>query len=154
MHKSMSLKYEPSSESLHRGPRSGTRWLLLLLFTLVTGPRRSLSLTLSDTRVYEPQIRALLGVQGATQRHSVEKVLSLLLGRCTEIVSSRVTHVVRTGSLRPYPEYSRANSYPWSPFPPRRARPGPGAHTCPRTSAGGHAAALGGEGDEPAAIYI
>ena len=28
-------------------------------FTLVTGPRRSLSLKLSDTRVYEPQIRAL-----------------------------------------------------------------------------------------------
>ena len=27
--------------------------------------------------------------------------------------------------LRPYPESSRANSYPWSPFPPRRARPGP-----------------------------
>ena len=27
-----------------------------------------------------------------------------------------------------YPEYSRANSYPWSPFPPRRARPGPGPH--------------------------
>jgi len=32
-----------------------------LFFTLVTGPRRSLSLNLSDTRVYEPQIRALLG---------------------------------------------------------------------------------------------
>ena len=30
-------------------------------FTLVTGPRRSLSLKLSDTRVYEPQIRARLG---------------------------------------------------------------------------------------------
>ena len=27
----------------------------------------------------------------------------------------------------PYPEYSR--SYLWSPFPPRRARPGPGPHT-------------------------
>jgi len=34
-----------------------------LFFTLVTGPttRRSLSLKLSDTRVYEPQIRARLG---------------------------------------------------------------------------------------------
>ena len=31
--------------------------------------------------------------------------------------------------LRPYPEYSRANSYPWSPFPPRRACPGPGPHS-------------------------
>ena len=30
-------------------------------FTLVTGPRRSLSIKLSDTRVYEPQIRARLG---------------------------------------------------------------------------------------------
>jgi len=30
-------------------------------FTLVTGPGRSLSLRLSDTRDYEPQIRARLG---------------------------------------------------------------------------------------------
>jgi len=30
-------------------------------FTLVTGPRRSLSLKLSDTRVFEPYIRARLG---------------------------------------------------------------------------------------------
>jgi len=30
-------------------------------FTLVTGSRRSLNLKLSDTRVYEPQIRARLG---------------------------------------------------------------------------------------------
>jgi len=29
-----------------------------VFFTLVTGPRRSLSLQLSDTRVYEPHIRA------------------------------------------------------------------------------------------------
>ena len=34
---------------------------LLLLFTLVTGPTRSSSLTLSDTRVCQPQIRARLG---------------------------------------------------------------------------------------------
>jgi len=31
--------------------------------TLVTGPRRSLSLKLSNTRVYEPQIRARFSVQ-------------------------------------------------------------------------------------------
>jgi len=31
---------------------------LLFFFTLVTGPRRFLSLKLSDKRVYEPQIRA------------------------------------------------------------------------------------------------
>ena len=35
--------------------------LLLFFFTLVTGPSRSLSLKLSDARVYEPQIRARLG---------------------------------------------------------------------------------------------
>jgi len=34
---------------------------LFFFFTLVTGPRRSLSLKLSDTRVYEHQIRARLG---------------------------------------------------------------------------------------------
>jgi len=34
---------------------------LFFFFTLVTGPRRSLSLKLRDTRVYEPQIRARLG---------------------------------------------------------------------------------------------
>ena len=39
-------------------------------FTLVTSPRRSLSLKLSDTRVYEPQIRARLG----TKTHFCEVV--------------------------------------------------------------------------------
>jgi len=39
--------------------------------TLVTGPRRSLSLKLSDTRVYAPQIRALLG----TDSHFCEVVV-------------------------------------------------------------------------------
>ena len=32
-------------------------------------------------------------------------------------------------ALRPYPEYSRAYSYPWSPFHLRRARSGPSLHT-------------------------
>jgi len=47
-------------------------------FTLVTGPRRSLSLRLSDTRVYEPQIRARLG----TTAHfcKVASVLNVLYG--------------------------------------------------------------------------
>ena len=40
--------------------------LFFLLFTLVTGPRRSLRLKLSDTRVYEPQIRARLGTSRVT----------------------------------------------------------------------------------------
>ena len=35
--------------------------IFFFFFTLVTGPRRSSSLKLSDTRVYEPQIRARLG---------------------------------------------------------------------------------------------
>ena len=34
---------------------------LLFFFTLVTGPRRFLSLKLSDTGVYEPPVRARLG---------------------------------------------------------------------------------------------
>ena len=38
----------------------GTCQVSFFFFTLVTGPRRSLSLELSDTRVYEPQIRARL----------------------------------------------------------------------------------------------
>ena len=37
---------------------------LFFFFTLVTGPRRSLSPKLSDTRVHEPQIRARLGTTG------------------------------------------------------------------------------------------
>ena len=41
----------------------GRRRLLLFLFTLVTGPRRSFSLKLSDTEVYGPQMRA--GRRGA-----------------------------------------------------------------------------------------
>jgi len=37
-------------------------------FTLATGPRRSLRLKLSDTRVYEPQIRARLGTTAHRNR--------------------------------------------------------------------------------------
>ena len=43
-------------------------------------------------------------------------------------VLSQIQTVRGRAALRPYPEYSRANSYPWSPFHPRRARPGPGPH--------------------------
>ena len=45
--------------------------MLSFFFTLVTGARRSLSLKLSDTRVYEPQIRARLG----TTAHFCEVVV-------------------------------------------------------------------------------
>ena len=52
--------YEPASELLHASTggalQSGP--LPCFFFTLVSGPRRSLRLDLSDTRVYEPQIRA------------------------------------------------------------------------------------------------
>jgi len=46
------------------------------LITLVTGPRRSLSLTLGDTRVYEPQIRARLG----TTTHFCERSRQMMFG--------------------------------------------------------------------------
>jgi len=44
---------------------------VLLFLTLVAGPRRSLSLKLSDIRVYEPHIRARLGTAAhfAEMRH-------------------------------------------------------------------------------------
>ena len=45
-------------------PDAPVPFLLLFFFTLVTGPRRSLRLKLSDTRDYEPQIRARLGTTG------------------------------------------------------------------------------------------
>ena len=42
-------------------PHQPHRGTFFFFFTLVTVPRRSLSLKLSDTNVYEPQIRARLG---------------------------------------------------------------------------------------------
>ena len=45
--------------------------------------------------------------------------------------SVRLIHSPSFWLPRPCPEDSRANSYPWSPFPPRRARPGPGPHNHP-----------------------
>ena len=43
---------------MDRATRVESRDFFFFFFTLVTGPRRSLSLKLSDTRVYEPQTRA------------------------------------------------------------------------------------------------
>jgi len=78
----MRLKYEPSSEPLHISAKADlarlgarvmaasallfffTELSLLCFFTLVTGPRRSLSLKLSDTRVYAPQIPGAVGREG------------------------------------------------------------------------------------------
>ena len=45
-----------------------------------------------------------------------------------QLVRAECEDWVLEGPLRPYPEYSRANSYPWSPSPSRRSRPGPGLH--------------------------
>ena len=42
-----------------------------------------------------------------------------------------VQEVVGFRHYASYSEYSRANSYPWSAFHPRLARPGPGPHTRP-----------------------
>ena len=42
---------------------------LLFFFTLVSGPRRSLRLKLSDTRVYAPRIRAPLSAQMVASLH-------------------------------------------------------------------------------------
>ena len=43
-------------------------------------------------------------------------------------------HPEDKGPYASYPKYSRANAYPWSPFPPRRARPGPGPRILQRLS--------------------
>jgi len=50
---------QPVRSFLDRGfPTQPDTTTFFFFFTLVTGPRRSLSVKLSDTRVYEPQIRA------------------------------------------------------------------------------------------------
>ena len=46
--------------------RPATWSFFLFFFTLVAGPRRSLRLKLSDTKVYEPHIRARLGNHNTT----------------------------------------------------------------------------------------
>ena len=55
----------------HREARASPRESILyffffFFFTLVTGPRRSLSLKLSDTRVYEPQIQESMSLKSST----------------------------------------------------------------------------------------
>ena len=47
-------------------------FFFFFFLSLVTGPRRSLSLKLSDTRVYEPQIPARLGTTGEVAARRVE----------------------------------------------------------------------------------
>jgi len=69
-----------------------------LFFTFVTGPRRSLSLKLSDTRGYEPQIRAHLGTTAY-----FEKTATLLgqLGREREGQSCSVPPRASSESKHP-----------------------------------------------------
>jgi len=54
----------------------------LLFFTLVTGLRRSLSLNLSDTRVYGHQIRARLVTAAHLCEVGVDDFLNLGVNRC------------------------------------------------------------------------
>ena len=67
-----------------RGARPTLRYPFF--FTLVTGPGRSLSLNLSDTQVYEPQIRARLGT---TAHFSEVVVLKLVEGLVEDVDRSR-----------------------------------------------------------------
>ena len=48
-----------------------TSLALFFFFTLVTGPRRSLSLKLSDARVYDSQIRARLAPRTPNPNHTL-----------------------------------------------------------------------------------
>ena len=61
---------------------------ILLLLSLVTGPRRSLSLKLSDTRVNEPQMRDRLRLRGP-QRGS----------RLCRLKTSRVASLIKAPTL-------------------------------------------------------
>ena len=78
----MSLKYEAGEVARATAARDTlTKVAFFFFFTLVTGPRRSLSLKLSDTEVCEPQIRARLGnhntTRAAAARDTLTKVLLL-----------------------------------------------------------------------------
>jgi len=55
-------------KTLHGSRRNHARFQIFFSFTLVTGPRRSLSLTPSDKRVYEPQIRAIPDRNASTRQ--------------------------------------------------------------------------------------
>ena len=53
------LSPEGRVEEVLRAARRGCMWCCFFFFsTLVTDPRRSLTMKFSDARVYEPQIRA------------------------------------------------------------------------------------------------
>ena len=64
--------------------------VFFFFFTLVTGPRRSLSLKLSDTRVYEPQIRARLGTTAHFCRVAWYREMEACLLACVVQIEVRV----------------------------------------------------------------
>ena len=68
----------------HAWPGCRPPHFFFFFFTLVAGPRRSVSLTLGDTRVYGPQIRARLGT---TAHFSGGVVLELRTASSTACVA-------------------------------------------------------------------
>jgi len=62
------------------------RLFFLFFFTLVTGPRRSLNLRLSDARVYEHQIRARLGT---TARQTILRLTCWVFGMNTSTLTRK-----------------------------------------------------------------
>ena len=61
-------------------------------FILVTGPRRSLSLKLSDTEVYEPQIRARVGTRCSASTRIFADGSGLCRGTRVSRIHSKYTH--------------------------------------------------------------
>ena len=81
-------------------------------FTLVTGPRSSLSLKRSDSRVYEPQIRARLGTT-AHQPNVDGPVSSRRDGQPRTGVHIRVLSVIYMLLHRFYIVYRQVFYVPW-----------------------------------------
>jgi len=104
----------PNPHTLQQSPRSLAYPLpadLTYFFTLVTGPRRSLNLKLSDTKVYEPQIRARLGTTAhccEAPRRDQNNPPVLGARRCDAAV--RIACLILT-TLNPQP--STLNPEPW-----------------------------------------
>jgi len=123
---------ELALSAVHRARQS---WLSLALpvcffffFTLVTGPRRSFTLKLCDTRVYAPQIRARLGTTSHFCKVVVAQPLYRTLQKRKALPFSphgwradavrracRRTHPL-SHCLSPRPGLSRAFSVPMAPI--------------------------------------
>ena len=79
-----------------RSPQVLASFLFFFFFTLVTGPRRSLSLKLSKTRVDEPQIRARLGTTAHLCKVIVPKLRAV--PSCADLIQLSI--VLTLGSLQ------------------------------------------------------